>query len=68
MKTKRTIYFLLLLSGAIIMASGDFLMQQEYAMALGIVLLMYGIYKISSSWMPVAGDADDKAEDDEDKS
>ncbi|MEM7381690.1 MAG: hypothetical protein AAF361_10905 [Bacteroidota bacterium] len=50
MKTKQTIYFLLIIVGAVIMATGNRWMQKEYALSLGIVLLMFGIYKSSQSW------------------
>lgn len=50
MKTNHTIYFLLILSGALLMASADRLLRKEYAYSLGIVLLMFGIYKTSRSW------------------
>ncbi len=45
MKTNRIIYFLLIIAGAIIMATGDQLVKKEYAMSIGIILLMYGIVK-----------------------
>ncbi len=50
MKTNRIIYFLLIMAGAIIMATGDQLVKKEYAMCVGIILLMYGIYKSSKVW------------------
>ncbi|MGB5227046.1 MAG: hypothetical protein WBN55_02215 [Eudoraea sp.] len=50
MKTNRIIYFLLIIAGAIIMATGDQLVRKEYAMCLGIILLMFGIYKSSKVW------------------
>lgn len=50
MKTKHTIYFLLILTGALLMASGDFLLRREYSFSLGIILLMFGVYKASQSW------------------
>lgn len=50
MKTKRTIYFVLIIAGALLMAIGDRFIRKEYAMSVGIVLLMFGIYKSSVSW------------------
>ncbi|UCD62333.1 MAG: hypothetical protein JSV59_07175 [Flavobacteriaceae bacterium] len=50
MKTNRIIYLLLIVAGAIIMASGDQLIRKEYAMCIGIILLMFGIYKSSKTW------------------
>lgn len=47
MKTKQTIYLLLILGGAAILASGEQYIRQEYAFSIGIVLLMFGIYKTS---------------------
>lgn len=52
MKTKRIIYFTMILTGAIIMAAGENLMQKEYALCIGIVLLMFGIYKSTQIWQP----------------
>jgi len=50
MKTKHSIYFLLILLGAALMASGDRLIRKEYALSIGISLLMFCIYKVSRSW------------------
>ena len=50
MKTKHPIYFLLILSGAMLMASGDSLLRREFASGLGIIILMYGIYKTSQGY------------------
>ncbi|WP_297797097.1 hypothetical protein [uncultured Eudoraea sp.] len=50
MKTNRIIYFLLIIIGATIMATGDQWIQKEYSMSIGIVLLMFGIYKSSKVW------------------
>lgn len=49
MKTKHTFYFLLILTGALLMAGGDFIFPREYSFSLGIVLLMFGGYKASQS-------------------
>ncbi len=38
------------MAGAIIMATGDQLVKKEYAMCVGIILLMFGIYKSSKVW------------------
>ncbi|MEJ1223397.1 hypothetical protein [Sediminicola sp. 1XM1-17] len=50
MKTKRIIYFLLIISGAVIMGAGENYMEKEYALCIGIVLLMFGIYKSTQIW------------------
>lgn len=50
MKTKRIIYFSLIIIGAFIMGLGDNYMQKEYALSIGIVFLMFGIYKSSQVW------------------
>lgn len=47
MKTKHAFYFLLILLGSGLMASGDRLLRKEYAFALGIILLMFAVYKTS---------------------
>jgi len=41
---------MLIVAGAIIMATGDNLIRKEYALSIGIVLLMLGIYKSSRAW------------------
>ncbi|MGY8913996.1 MAG: hypothetical protein ACKVJF_02795 [Flavobacteriales bacterium] len=50
MKTKRIIYFLLIITGAFIMGAGENYMEKEYALSIGIVLLMFGIYKSTQIW------------------
>lgn len=50
MKIKQIIYFLLIVSGAIIMAFSDSFKIKEYGLVIGIILLMFGIYKMSTSW------------------
>ncbi|WP_062055071.1 hypothetical protein [Sediminicola sp. YIK13] len=50
MKTKRIIYFLLIITGALIMGAGESYMKKEYALSIGIVLLMFGIYKSTQIW------------------
>ncbi|WP_158975970.1 hypothetical protein [Cellulophaga sp. L1A9] len=50
MKIKQIIYFILILSGALIMGYGGLFVAKEYALAGGIILLMLGVYKASTSW------------------
>lgn len=50
MKTKRIIYFLLIITGAVVMGAGENYMEKEYALCIGIVLLMFGIYKSTQIW------------------
>ena len=50
MKTKRTIYFILIVIGGLIMGFGKEFMVKEYALSIGIVLLMFGIYKSTQVW------------------
>lgn len=50
MKIKRTIYLLLILAGAIIGGIGHWVLKEEYAMMIGIVLLMFGLYKTTQLW------------------
>ena len=45
MKTKRSIYFALIVIGGIVMGTADSYFEKEYALSIGIVLLMLGIYK-----------------------
>ena len=50
MKTKRTFYLVLIVAGALIAGMGDQIMQEEYALSIGIVLLMFGLYKTTQLW------------------
>jgi cadmium resistance protein CadD (predicted permease) len=50
MKKKQIIYFLLIIVGAMIMGFGEVYVRKEYAFALGIIILMFGVYKSSTSW------------------
>ncbi|PCJ98307.1 MAG: hypothetical protein COA50_02025 [Flavobacteriaceae bacterium] len=64
MKTKRIIYFILIVIGALVMGFGKHFVQKEYALAVGIVLLMLGIYNTTQLW---SGEINNK-ESDEDES
>lgn len=59
MKIKQIIYFLLIVIGALIMAFGPQFVEKEYALALGIIFLMFGIYKVSTSWKESAQESKD---------
>ncbi|TDQ29294.1 hypothetical protein [Zeaxanthinibacter enoshimensis] len=50
MKIKGIINFLLIAAGACLLASGNSLLKNEYAMSIGIILLMLGIYRASRGW------------------
>ncbi|NNF18798.1 MAG: hypothetical protein HKN61_03405 [Flavobacteriaceae bacterium] len=50
MKIKGIINFLLIAGGACLLASGDTLLMNEYAMSIGIVILMLGVYRASRGW------------------
>ena len=50
MKIKPLIYFLLIISGGLLIAYGGQIVLKEYAMIIGIVMIMFGIYKTSVSW------------------
>jgi hypothetical protein len=63
MKTKHTFYFLLILGGALLMASGDRLLRKEYSFSLGIILLMFGVYKTSQSWRHTQGKEQEEEEE-----
>lgn len=47
MKINGLINLLLVVGGAVIMAAGDQWMEKEYALSIGIVLLMTGVYRAS---------------------
>lgn len=47
MKINGLINLFLVLSGALVMALGERWMEKEYALSVGIVLLMVGIYRAS---------------------
>ena len=64
MKTKRRFYLVLILLGAGIAGLGDRIMHEEYALAIGIVLLMFGLYKTTQLWgMEQYGDEEKDKED-----
>ncbi|WP_047419676.1 hypothetical protein [Cellulophaga sp. Hel_I_12] len=50
MKTKQIIYLLFIITGALLMGFGPVYVEKEYALALGIIILMFGVYKASTSW------------------
>ena len=50
MKIKAWIYFILIITGIIILSTGKQFMPEEYALSLGFILLMFGLYKVSVSW------------------
>lgn len=50
MKTKRTFYLVVILVGAVIAGLGDRYMEGGYALSIGIVLLMFGLYKTTQLW------------------
>ena len=50
MKAKRTFYLVLIIVGAAIAGLGDKIMEEEYALCIGIVLLMFGLYKTTQLW------------------
>jgi len=59
MKIKQIIYFILIAAGAVIMAFADSFAVKEYALAIGIVLLMFGVYKTSVLWKDKKDEATD---------
>lgn len=63
MKIKQTIYFLLILAGAAIGGIGHWVLKEEYAMMIGMVLLVFGLYKTTQLWS--RGHEDETEENDE---
>lgn len=57
MKTKRSIYFICILLGASIMGFGDYFIEKELALSVGVVFLFFGIYKSSGAWSTMDGTA-----------
>lgn len=59
---KKLIYILIVVLGAILMFSGTNLMNNisPYSNIFGFVLLMFGLYKISSEWVKNKPEEDDK--------
>ncbi len=41
---------MLIIVGAVIAGLGDSIMEEEYALSIGIVLLMFGLYKTTQLW------------------
>ena len=52
----------LIIVGAAIAGLGDRIMHEEYALSIGIVLLMFGLYKTTQLWS-----IDQYADEDKDK-
>lgn len=50
MKTKRTIYFILIVCGAMMAGFGNRFMSKEVALSIGMVVLLFGIYKSTYAW------------------
>lgn len=50
MKIKQIIYFFIIVAGATLMAFQNSFATKEYALIIGIILLMFGLYKMSTSW------------------
>ncbi len=50
MKTKGWINLLLVVIGITIMIWGEHFILREYALSVGFILLMLGLYRISKSW------------------
>ncbi len=50
MKIKQIIYLLLIIIGALITLFGPNYMLKEYALAIGIVFLMFGIYSMTTTY------------------
>ncbi|SMC82802.1 hypothetical protein SAMN05660703_2891 [Cellulophaga tyrosinoxydans] len=50
MKIKQIIYFFIILAGALVISFQSLFNTKEYALIIGIILLMFGIYKMSTSW------------------
>tara|TARA_R110000868_G_scaffold331576_1_gene592539 strand:+ start:113 stop:301 length:189 start_codon:yes stop_codon:yes gene_type:complete len=50
MKIKQIIYFFLIVAGALVISFQNLFETKEYALIIGIILLMFGIYKMSTSW------------------
>jgi len=59
---KKTIYVLIVVLGAILMFSGTSLMNSisPYSNIFGLVLIMFGLYKISVEWVKKKPEGDDK--------
>lgn len=51
MKTKRSIYFLLIVLGALIIWIGESYFPKEYVLSIGLVLMMFGLYKSTQVWV-----------------
>ena len=62
MKSKRIFYLVLIILGAVIAGLGDNVLEKEYALSIGIVLIMFGLYKTTQLWS-----SSTFSEDDEDK-
>ncbi|MBU2996602.1 hypothetical protein KO500_09155 [Cellulophaga baltica] len=50
MKIKQIIYFILIVVGTLTVVFGPRYMVKEYALAIGIVFLMFGIYSVTTTY------------------
>ncbi|MCM4168959.1 hypothetical protein DHD08_14830 [Arenibacter sp. H213] len=66
MKIKRTIYLVLVIIGGLIAGYGDKFMEEEFALMIGFVLLMFGLYKSTQLWSSVQLDERERNKEDGD--
>ena len=59
MKIKAWIYFICIIAGIIMISTAGQVIPMEYAYSFGIILLMYGLYKVSVSWKPKNTEGDE---------
>jgi len=59
MKTKRIIYFICIVIGAIFMGFGTYFVQKEIGLIIGVVFLFYGVYKSSYAYGGESTNEDD---------
>ena len=64
MKIKAWIYFICIIAGIIMISTAGNVIPREYAYSVGIILLMFGLYKVSVSWKPknMGGDENERRE------
>ena len=58
----RSKFLLLILLGAVLLASGEQFLRKEYAFSVGIILLMFGIYKTSQAYNQPSGENEEPQE------
>ncbi|MDX1364664.1 hypothetical protein [Arenibacter latericius] len=67
MKTKRTFYLILIAIGGLIAGFGNRFIEEELALMVGFVLMMFGLYKTTQLWSSNQLDEREQIKEEEDE-